>query len=157
MTELPFIDEHSVLVPAPAVRVWESLLGYVGRGGAGGGGALASVLGAEPRRASASFGSVGTTVPGFAVARAVAGERLELTGRHHFSRYALVFLLAPESGGTRLTARTQALFPGPHGWVYRQFVIGSRAHRVLVRRMLDAVRRHATLDGGPQSSEIHRR
>jgi hypothetical protein len=141
MTELPFIDEHSVFVPAPAVRVWDSLVRYVGRGGAGGGGALASLLGAQPRRASGRFASEGATVPGFAVGRAVVGERLELTGRHHFSRYALTFLLADEASGTRLTARTQAVFPGPHGSVYRQLVIGSRAHRVLVRRMLDSVRR----------------
>ena len=58
-------------------------------------------------------------------------ERLTLTGRHHFSRYLLVFDLgdAPD-GATRLRATSYAAFPGPHGRVYRTLVIGTRLHVV---------------------------
>ncbi len=37
--------------------------------------------------------------PGFGVASRVEGERLELAGRHRFSRYRLVFALAEDASG----------------------------------------------------------
>ena len=43
--------------------------------------------------------------------------------------------------GTLLRARSYARFPGPHGFVYRQLVIGSRAHRILLNRLLHTVAR----------------
>jgi hypothetical protein len=66
-----------------------------------------------------------------------------LTGRHRFSRYALILTLAEQPDGTMLCARTQASFPGLHGSLYRALVIGSGAHRVLVRRLLRTIRRSA--------------
>jgi hypothetical protein len=51
--------------------------------------------------------------------------------------------LAEQPSGTLLSATTSAAFPGPHGWVYRLLVIGSRVHRVLVIRFLHDVRRRA--------------
>ena len=77
---------------------------------------------------------------GFGVASRVEGERLELAGRHRFSRYRLVFALAADaSGGTRLSATTYAAFPGPHGAAYRFVVIGLGPHVLATRRMLAAV------------------
>ena len=76
--------------------------------------------------------------------RADAGRRLELVGRHRFSRYALVFTLSDDAGGTRLAAETWAEFPGVQGRAYRAAVIGTRGHVVMVRRMLAAVARRAS-------------
>ena len=73
-------------------------------------------------------------------------ERLTMAGHHRFSRYRLVFDLAETDlgsaagGGTLLTATTLAAFPGPHGFIYRALVIGSRGHLVAVHRMLRAIR-----------------
>jgi len=78
-----------------------------------------------------------------AVADAVPERRVSLVGRHRFSRYALVFTLAEQPTGTTLAALTYAEFPGLRGTVYRGLVIGSGAHRVLVRRLLRDVRRGA--------------
>lgn len=142
-SDLPFVDEPQVLVSAPAAAVWRSLARQVARPRLGGAEALAHLLAAEPRRASGTPLREGATLPGFAVAEAVPERRLRLTGRHRFSQYALTFTLDAEPGGTMLSARTDARFPGLHGWVYRQLVIGSGAHRVFVTRLLRAVRRQA--------------
>lgn len=45
--------------------------------------------------------------------------------------------------GTLLSARSHAVFPGPAGWAYRQMVIGSGGHRILVARLLRSVGRAA--------------
>ncbi|GAA5006428.1 hypothetical protein [Actinopolymorpha pittospori] len=146
--DLPFVDEHHVVVSAPPLVVWRSLLTHFTRPDLSGAQALASVLAAEPRRASGTALDDGATLPGFAVARAVPGHLLRLTGRHRFSRYAWVFTLAVCSGGTTLTARTNAEFPGLHGSVYRGLVISSGAHRAFVAHMLRAVRRAAERETG---------
>ncbi|HEX7717212.1 MAG TPA: hypothetical protein VF416_07975, partial [Marmoricola sp.] len=57
-----------------------------------------------------------------------------------FSDYALVFELDEHDRATRLTARSLARFPGVRGTAYRALVIGSRGHRVLVRRWLRRIR-----------------
>ncbi|MGW5361502.1 hypothetical protein [Actinopolymorpha pittospori] len=146
--ELPFVDEHHVVVSAPALVVWRALLAHFTRPDLSGARALASVLAAEPRRASGAALDDGATLPGFVVARAVPGRLLRLSGRHRFSRYAWVFTLAVRSGATTLTARTNAEFPGLHGSVYRGLVISSGAHRAFVTRMLRAVRRAAERETG---------
>jgi hypothetical protein len=138
---LPFVDEHHVLVPAPPRVVWESLTKQFSRPGLTG--LVAHLLGTEPRRASGTPPAEGATLPGFAVAQAVPGSRLRLTGRHRFSRYELIFHLRPEHDATTLSALTYAEFPGLHGRVYRRLVIGSGAHSLLLGRLLRAVRRDA--------------
>jgi hypothetical protein len=90
-------------------------------------------------------------VVGFAVAESVPGRSVQLVGRHRFSRYALGFELTVHSGLTTLAARTHAEFPGLRGAVYRGLVIGSGAHRLLVRRLLRDVRRQAEA-GDPASA-----
>jgi hypothetical protein len=99
-----------------------------------GGGALARVLGASPNAVSGDWSGdlTGATLPGFAVVEAQRPVRLELRGQHRFSSYALVFLI--DEGSVR--AQSYATFPGLRGRAYRALVIGTRAHRVIVRRML---------------------
>lgn len=154
--DLPFIDEHRVVAGAPADRVWRAIAGLLRparttsdplgprRGSASGG--LARLLGAEPRRAHGRLFDEGSSVPGFAVTEAEPNERIRLTGRHRFSRYELTFLLEKHPDGTLVRARSYGWFPGPHGWLYRQAVIGSRAHRIVMRRMLREIRRLAEHD-----------
>jgi hypothetical protein len=82
---------------------------------------------------------------GFGVASRVPQERIELTGRHHFSRYRFVLSLHDVPGeATRLNAKTYAAFPGPHGAAYRLVVIGTRVHVLATRRMLASVAARAT-------------
>jgi hypothetical protein len=144
VSDLPLVDEHATRVAAPAAAVWRALgtrlPGFAGNE------AFARVLAAEPRRVSGNALEVGATLAGFAVAQAVPGRLLRLAGRHRFSRYALVLELAERDGETVLTARTNAVFPGLAGGLYRRLVIGSGAHRVLVRRLLRDVRRRAEHD-----------
>jgi hypothetical protein len=130
--DLPYVDEQHMTVAAPRPAVWEALRRYAG----------SSLLrAANPRLAWL----LGTDPPGgFAVAQETPGERLAMAGRHRFSRYRLVFELADApGGGTVLTARTFAEFPGPHGFAYRTLVIGSRGHVLAVHHMLSSVRRAA--------------
>ncbi|MFF5171522.1 SRPBCC family protein [Micromonospora sp. NPDC000089] len=138
---LPFVDEHRTLVAAPADVVWRALAVQVPRFAAAEN--FARLVGAVPSRAAGDVLTEGATLPGFAVAEADPGRRLRLAGRHRFSRYALTLSLTPAAGGTTLSARTDAAFPGPLGAAYRLMVIGSGAHAVLVRRLLRDVRRRA--------------
>jgi hypothetical protein len=142
-TDLPYVDEHSVLVPAPPMAVWHSLAAVMTRSPDGGNEALGLLLATEPRRATGTPFEVGSTIAGFAVTTAVPRQLLELGGRHRFSRYRLVMTLAEQSGGTLLSARTYALFPGPHGFLYRQLVIRTGGHRLVMAGLLRSVRHHA--------------
>jgi hypothetical protein len=100
----------------------------------------------QPTR-TAAWGAalaVGDTVPGFAVAELEPGRLLALRGRHRFSDYELRFELdQPVEDRTRLRATSSAEFPGVKGLVYRSLVIGTRGHRVAVRRILGSVARRA--------------
>ncbi|MGH3484677.1 MAG: hypothetical protein ACRDPQ_15765 [Nocardioidaceae bacterium] len=140
--DLPYIDEHRVLVSAPAPAVWRALADHLAhpRRPAG---AYAHLVAADPRRTSGQLLDEGATVPGFAVADVVPEQSVRLAGRHLFSRYALVLTLEAQPDGTLLSARTYAEFPGLHGRAYRVLVIGSGAHRVMVGRILRDVRRRA--------------
>ncbi len=140
--ELPFVDEHAVVVDAPAGAVWQVLGGSLPHGPMVEFFA-ARVLGASPPATGGDPLVAGSTIPGFRVSEASAGRRLVLTGRHRFSDYALVFELDEHDGATRLSARSLARFPGVRGTAYRALVIGSRGHRVLVRRWLRRIRETA--------------
>ncbi len=128
-TDLPFVDEHRTTVEAPVEVVWRGLRTYVERLlGATDGSLVTRLLGTRPSA-------------GFEVSAEVPEERLVLSGRHRFSRYALVFEVDPAGEQTVLRALTYAVFPGPQGRVYRMLVIGSRAHVVATRRMLASIRK----------------
>ncbi len=151
---LPFVDERTIEVEAPAERVWESLLQTVAGVGANRRGrALARRLGCTPDERSGEIGTIGSTVPGFIVTRAVPPAVLALMGEHRFSRYALVFRIAErlEPGGVRLSAETRAEFPGRSGGVYRGLVIGSGGHIVVTAAILRDVRRRAERAGNSEN------
>ena len=145
-SELPFVDEHTVVVAAPASVVWDGLGEWLRRQ-ARTSVPLARVLGTVPANAAGDPLRAGSAIPGFAVREAVPRERVVLAGRHRFSRYHLTFVLVPDGGRTRLSARSEAAFPGLHGAAYRALVIGSGAHRLLVRRLLRSIKQAAEADG----------
>jgi hypothetical protein len=137
MEQLPYIDEHSQRVDAPADVVWTALLKVLRREMAGSE-KFARILGCDPAQGTAEFaGRPGEAVPGFRVVEAELGRRLALCGRHRFSNYALTFVI----DGDRLRAQTRAVFPGVLGRLYCAAVIGSGAHRLVIRRLLRQVAR----------------
>jgi hypothetical protein len=143
---LPYIDEHSACIGATPERAWSALMSVGGtmRGPAG---PLGWLMGLQPAVASGEWSGgveVGATLPGFMVEQACPPSRLALHGSHRFSRYALVFELedrGPE--GTRVRARSWGAFPGVHGRSYRALVVGSGAHRLVVRRLLRRIETRA--------------
>lgn len=139
----PFVDEHRIVVDAPAERVWPVLAAEFGSTGGRGFEAYARFIGARPLRSRGAPLTEGSTLPGFAVADVVPGRSARLVGRHFYSRYELTLDLSERPGGTLLRARTYAAFPGPLGKVYRLLVIGSGGHRALMVRRLAAVGRRA--------------
>jgi hypothetical protein len=56
--------------------------------------------------------------------------------------------MTEQPDGTRLSARTDAAFPGIHGRAYRAAVIGSGGHRRVMERMLRSIRRAAEAPAG---------
>jgi hypothetical protein len=142
---LPYVDEHSTEIAATPDEVWEALVTVVsGLSARRGGGALARALGCDQTQLSGKPGRIGSTVPGFVVARSVRPAVLALLGAHRFSRYALIFRLAETPDATvHLGAETRAEFPGAAGRAYRAAVIGTRGHVLATRSMLRAVRRRA--------------
>lgn len=141
-TSHPFVDEHRVRIAARPEAVWEALAAVLAATPPGTG-LYAGLIGAEPRAASGELLAVGATVPGFRVSAAEAARSAQLSGGHLFSRYTLDLALTDAAGGCVLSAATRARFPGPHGRLYRALVIGSGAHRLVVQRLLQAVRRRA--------------
>jgi hypothetical protein len=141
MTDLPYIDEHSIVVAAPRAVVWTALCRYADASiGLPAGNPLTRLLGTDPAR-------------GFAVTESRAQQHLGLGGHHRFSRYLLTFDLSDQPDGqTRVSARSYGQFPGVLGWAYRTLVVGSRGHVLAVRHMLQGIRRQslrpATEPGG---------
>jgi hypothetical protein len=128
--DLPFVDEHRVTVRAPGDVAWRALTSYV-----------AALVGHGPTPFTRLLG---TDPPaGFEVAEEVPRARVVLRGRHRFSHYRLELHLDAAGPESILRARTYALFPGPHGTVYRLLVISSRAHVVATRRILATIARRA--------------
>ena len=146
MERLPYIDEHGGYVGAAPERTGAALMA-VGAALRGPAGPLGWLLGLQPAHASGDWSvgvQAGAALPGFVVEQARPPTHLALGGRHRFSHYALVFEL--EDGGpagTRVRARSWAAFPGLHGRSYRALVIGSGAHRLVVRRLLRQIERRA--------------
>ena len=142
--DLPFVDEHMIGIEATERRTWDALLetlptvfdrAYVRSAGA--------ALGVEHRARRGDLGEIGSTLPGFVVARAVPPAVLALLGQHRFSRYALIFRIEKTDAGVRLRAETRAEFPGGTGRAYRALVIGTRGHVLVTRRVLNAVKKRA--------------
>lgn len=93
-----------------------------------------------------------TVPPGFALGGATAPRRFVLKGRHPFAIYRWVFELDDLGAQrTRVRSQTWAAFPRLRGKIYRALVIGTGAHRVVVRlvlrRIATAVRKAAPAGG----------
>lgn len=127
LDDLPRIDEHSVDVAATPEAVFAAvrrrfdhlLTGRAGR-------VFARVWGCDPPNA-------------FAVVDQQPPHRLVVAGKHRFSRYGIVFRIAPAASGATLSAQSRAEFPGWAGRAYRAAVIGSGGHVVATRALLRGI------------------
>ncbi len=146
VTELPFIDEFDTTVEASAPLVFEATARTIGRSFEGSlARAFSGLLGCVHRGTSYTVPPVeGQEANGFRVESVRPPTRLVLEGRHRFAMYRLSFFIEPlAEGRSHLRARTDALFPGFLGAVYRALVIGTGGHEIVVRRMLAGVARRA--------------
>jgi hypothetical protein len=146
---LPHVDEHATEVDADAEVVWRALVRVIeATFGSPRTAHFARLLGcadsepAGPRPLDAS-----SAFSGFHVESAAPASELALAGSHRFSTYTLIFRLdGLGDGRTRLRAETRAEFPGLRGSAYRALVIGSRAHVLVTRRLLGAVKARASTE-----------
>lgn len=148
LEHLPRIDEHGVLVLAPQDVVWRALIRSVPGAFSGRAASRAArLLGCHETDRSGEPDMIGSTFPGFLVARVIEPAVLALEGQHLYSRYGLIFSLEPtKDERTLLRAETRAEFPGFKGTVYKTLVIGSRGHVVVTNRLLGAVKKRAERD-----------
>lgn len=140
---LPTLDEHATVVAAVVDDVWRELLATVDGSFSGRAWSTYAALIGCPHTTSAGPRplDVGSTIPGFRVAVVQPGQELRLEGRHRFSTYVLSFHLEDVGErSTRLVARSDAVFPGVSGRLYRLLVTGTGIHVAGVRRLLAAVR-----------------
>ena len=142
---LPFVDVHSVTVVATPEETWGAMLATVAESIANRPGPrVARLLGCVHTERSGQPGAIGSTLPGFVVARSIRPAVLALLGEHRFSRYALILRIAETPlDPVVLSAETRAEFPGTRGSAYRGLVIGTRGHRLAIETMLRTVRRRA--------------
>jgi hypothetical protein len=130
MTALPFVDEHGLRVRADEDETWPAVVGYATALSRTGHWVLSRLLGTVPES-------------GFTIVETRPHRELTLAGRHRFATYRLVFRVAPDGPGARVTADTFARFPGLGGWVYRVLLLRTHAHQVATQRMLREIRRRA--------------
>lgn len=142
--EMLFIDEHVLSSRASVTQVWQELTSQLESWDTPASTIYARLTGASPRRRAGAFPQHGSALPGFCVNDVDPPVRLELMGRHHFSRYSLVFVLESQGKKTLIRARSDAEFPGFLGSLYRVAVVRSGAHRFVTRRLLKTVARDAT-------------
>jgi hypothetical protein len=132
MSELPFIDEHSITIAVPAQDAFDAAADTMPRLAAHGPSAFyARLVGCDGGRP-------------FHVATAVRPGLLVLRGRHRFARYELAFAIAPAGqSSSTVRAATSASFPGLAGSAYRAAVIGTGAHRIATNRLLQTIKARA--------------
>jgi hypothetical protein len=145
VAELPFVDEHSVDVDAPAAVAWDAAVANArGAFGSGAGGLFARAVGCEETEIAGTPGEEGSTIVGFRIETSRPPQELGMAGRHRFSEYRLTFLIEPLDGGrSRVRALTHARFPGFHGDVYRTLVVRSRIHVLVTRHLLNGIAERA--------------
>lgn len=142
---LPFIDVHSVVVDASVDDTWRGLVRVLASNGSNPLWLIsAAVLGCAERSVRGAPDRVGSTIPGFHVARSEAPLVLRLEGRHRFSEYGLEFRISPlHHRRSEICAETRAAFPGTQGDVYRALVVGSHGHAIAMWRLLELLKRGA--------------
>jgi hypothetical protein len=142
---LPYIDEHAIVVDSDPASAWDAVAGVMAAGGSQlPTNLVVRALGCREQRADGSSPNVGATLPGWRIVESARPASLVYEGRHRFSRYRLGFGVEPLDGGrSRVTAQTNAAFPGLAGSAYGRLVVGTRVHVVAVRRMLGAIKRRA--------------
>jgi hypothetical protein len=153
--ELPFVDEHVTSIAASADTVWQVLLDDLDRQFSRVPATVyARVVGCAEVAASGPRPlAEGSSMPGFRVVTIVPPTEIVLEGRHRFSTYRLTFRVDQRSPReSRLRAETRASFPGIAGESYRRVVIASGGHAILVRRLLNGVRRKSELTADTSSS-----
>jgi hypothetical protein len=145
LDDLPRIDEHDIVVAAGADDVWHAAMEVLGTSSSSPWAkTFVRLLGCRPSAASAwQAAAAGSSVPGFTIVDTDCPQLLVLAGRHRFSRYGVVLRIEPVPGGSRCRLESRAVFPGPHGSLYRRAVLGSGAHVVALRRLLRHIRRTA--------------
>lgn len=148
LEHLPQIDEHGVFVLAPREVVWKALVDTVPKAfSARTSSRAAKALGCQETERRGEPDMIGSTFPGFLVARVIEPAVLALEGQHRFSRYGLIFSLEPtKDDRTLLRAETRAEFPGIKGSIYKALVVRTRGHVVVTKRLLGAVKKRAERD-----------
>lgn len=127
LEDLPYIDEHSIEVAAQPDAVFEAVIATFARFLSGRlGPVLSRLWGCQPPKA-------------FEVIEQQRPTLLIMAGKHRFSRYGIVFRIAPTATGSTLSAESRAEFPGLAGGVYRAAVIGTRGHVVATRGLLRTI------------------
>lgn len=109
--ELPYLDEHEIVIAADVDAVWTALLDTVGPTFSRTPMAVfARAVGCADREASGPRPlAEGSTIPGFHVVTVVPRAELLLAGHHHFSKYAMKFRLEQvDPGRSRLRVESQA-------------------------------------------------
>lgn len=145
---LPPIDEHARVVRATPEATWDAIVATLPRSFGGTlAGRYTSAVGCEQTEAEGDPATIGSTLPGFIVARSIRPAMLTLLGEHRFSRYALVFRVDRlDDERSLVRAETRADFPGWRGRAYKALVIGTRGHTLMVSRILRSIRRRAEHD-----------
>src|SRR4051794_21027107 len=120
MTDPIFIDEHIVTASASQPTLWHALnttlIQLFSRRSAR---PLARILGSNSDTSEPQELLLGQAIPGFNVTDVQENRRLELSGKHRFAQYRLVFILDQTHTGCELRAQTWAAFPGTRGRLYR--------------------------------------
>ncbi len=119
LESLPYVDEHSTAIASSPEGVWEALVDVMVETTTGRiSSRVARALGCFYTERSGSRGRIGSTIPGFVVARSVKPAVLALMGEHRFSRYALIFRITEtplEPGAGPAQRRDPRRVPRPHG------------------------------------------
>lgn len=144
MTDLPRLDVHGFRTAASPEKVVAALaptlLNAFGTRRAR---LLAKILKCRERVPSRPFAlDSGAELAGFRI-ESVDEACVVMSGEHRFARYELIFECGRMSGITSVNAETRARFLGVKGFIYKLLVVGTGAHRRVVKRILRGLKKRA--------------